>query len=177
MMEHACFSVILTLAIVCTPLHSTAPQASTNKAKTKRFAQLLESIKQNPQLGINEVRRLLRENIRQTENALEEPLTFANANREAWIKAAISKTPIRRGWSGEEDMRNIENAFKKQAQDEAAARTKLIQKLKKIRSKLATIFSSIAAATTRPLNKGQRPLSAEQEQELEYLRAAANIPE
>lgn len=194
------YAGILTLAAVCTSLHTTAPSLDTTQGTTgsaaklspyaqalakkaaaatqaKQLKQLLKNIPKDPQMGIDEARRLLREEIRPIENALIEPLEFVAENRAEWLQDALKITPIPPGWAGESVRRNILKEFPKYAKKELEERTNLATKLTDLRTRLSSLFAAIAATDAKPLYRNYKQLSSDQGKELECLQAAANIPE
>ncbi|MBM3893551.1 hypothetical protein FJ365_04095 [Candidatus Dependentiae bacterium] len=196
------YTVILTLAAVCTPLRTAASSfatpssttlshyaqaqaekkaAAAAKAETvaqgKRFNALLKQIPKNPQVGIEEARRLLREEIRPLEDALIVPLEFTAENKMPWVQEALKKSTIPRGWAGESVKRNLLKEFPNYAEEELEERTQLATKLSELRTRLSLLFSVIAATAQKPIYRTYKQLSPEQNKELEYLQAAANIVE
>ena len=178
------FSVVLFLMAMRDPLHassklSPAAQAAADKAaaieEEKKLTQLLKDLRADPQVGIDEARRLLREDIRDAEKALEEPLAFTKDNQNDWVDAASRKASLSRGWKGEQEKRALQDSFKQQTKNEIVDRGKLRTKLATLRARLSSILSALASATARPLNIGQTELTDDQKEELEDLQAAANF--
>ncbi len=193
------YTVILTLAVVCTPLHTTASSLATTNTTLQSYTQaqaekkaaaaakaeaatqgkrlnaLLKQIPKDPQVGIEEARRLLREEIRPIEDALIAPLEFTSENKIAWVQEALKKAHVPRGWAGESLKRSLFKKFPVYAKEELEEKTQLNTKLTELRTRLSLLFSTIAATAEKPIHRNSKQLSAEQHKELEYLQAAANI--